>query len=532
MTPRQLFVSSATLLAFPLLGPPSIAEAQTLRSGISLSGVIQPADTLRVQSSVPGRVLEIKAKENDRVAEDQVLLVLKSTVQAQQVEVAELQVRINQNNLQDREQQKQLAALQVEVNRNNLQDRQRQLELARTQVSANANNVEDRKQQAEQAKLQIEVNRNNLKDRQQQAEQAKLQIEVNRNSLLDRKKQVDQATLQIEVNRNNLSNQQKQLDLLLVQVEVAENSLKDQQTNLKDIERRLKDEQAPYDQGSSTQSQLDSLQLQFARGQFAVENAKLGVKRAKQEQIRGKTTLANSQLALKRSEQDATRSELGVTNSEIALKRSEQDSKRMGLATTNAELALKRSQQDLKRMELAVRNAELTLKRSESDVTGAKLAVKNAKLTLKRSGQDLKRSTLGLESAKLQVQLAEKEVVIRKDSLADRTIHAKISGFVSRKLVEPGEVIGSGAPLFELVNLDEVEIQVQVPEEDLGQVHDGQSVVFTTPGYPGREFSGKVNRVGLQADAQTKQFPVYMRAANPELVLRAGMTARIYFHNP
>jgi membrane fusion protein (multidrug efflux system) len=183
-------------------------------------------------------------------------------------------------------------------------------------------------------------------------------------------------------------------------------------------------------------------------------------------------------------------------------------------------------------MELAVRNAELTLKRSESDVTGAKLAVKNAKLTLKRSGQDLKRSTLGLESAKLQVQLAEKEVVIRKDSLADRTIHAKISGFVSRKLVEPGEVIGSGAPLFELVNLDEVEIQVQVPEEDLGQVHDGQSVVFTTPGYPGREFSGKVNRVGLQADAQTKQFPVYIRAANPELVLRAGMTARIYFHNP
>ena len=93
-------------------------------------------------------------------------------------------------------------------------------------------------------------------------------------------------------------------------------------------------------------------------------------------------------------------------------------------------------------------------------------------------------------------------------------------------------MIGSGAPLFELVNLDEVEIHVQVPEEDLGQVHDGQSVVFTTPGYPGREFSGKVDRVGLQADAQTKQFPVYIRAANPELVLRAGMTARIYFHNP
>jgi len=204
----------------------------------------------------------------------------------------------------------------------------------------------------------------------------------------------------------------------------------------------------------------------------------------------------------------------------------------MALAVANTELARKRSEQDLKRIELAVSNAQLALKRSESDVTGAELAVKNAQLTLKRSEQDLKRSALGLESAKLQVQLAEKEVAIRKDSLADRTLRARMAGFVSRKLVETGEVIGAGAPLFELVNLDEVEIQVQVPEEDLAQVRDGQPVAFTTPSYPGREFSGKVDRVGLQADAQTRQFPVFVRAANPEWALRAGMTARIYFSTP
>jgi len=183
-------------------------------------------------------------------------------------------------------------------------------------------------------------------------------------------------------------------------------------------------------------------------------------------------------------------------------------------------------------MELAVTNAQLALKRSESDVAGAELAVENTKLTLKRSEQDLKRTTLSLENAQLQVQLAQKEVAIRKDALADRTIRAKLAGFVTSKLVETGEVIGSGAPLFELVNLDEVEIQVQIPEEDLAQVHDGQPVVFTTPSYPGREFSGKVKRIGLQADAQTNQFPVYVRAVNPKLALRAGMTARLYLLTP
>ena len=162
MTSRPLFALFATLLSITFLSPPATALAQSLRSGISLSGVIQPADTLRVQSSVPGRVLEIKAEENDRVAQDQVLLVLKSDVQAQQVEVAKLQVRINQNNLEDRTQQKALAALQVEVNGNSLLDRQRQLELARNQVAVNVNNVEDRKKQLEVARLQVEVNGNNL----------------------------------------------------------------------------------------------------------------------------------------------------------------------------------------------------------------------------------------------------------------------------------------------------------------------------------------------------------------------------------
>ena len=59
MNQRQLFAVPATLLLSTLLVTAPATLAQSPRSGISLSGVIKPADTLRVQSSVGGRILEI-----------------------------------------------------------------------------------------------------------------------------------------------------------------------------------------------------------------------------------------------------------------------------------------------------------------------------------------------------------------------------------------------------------------------------------------------------------------------------------------
>ena len=65
-------------------------------------------------------------------------------------------------------------------------------------------------------------------------------------------------------------------------------------------------------------------------------------------------------------------------------------------------------------------------------------------------------------------------------------------------------------------------------EEDLPRIKKGQAIVFTTPSYRGIEFPGIVERIAWSADPQTGHFPLYVKAANPGLKLRAGMSAKVY----
>ena len=127
------------------------------RFPISLDGTIRPIETLRVQTSVGGRVTTVEVDENELVTRDQLLLTLKNDTQKQQVELARLQLKINQNNLKDRGQQITLAKVQVDTNQNAIKDRERQIRLLDFQVQTSRNNVTDRERQVKLAELQLET---------------------------------------------------------------------------------------------------------------------------------------------------------------------------------------------------------------------------------------------------------------------------------------------------------------------------------------------------------------------------------------
>ena len=59
-------------------------------------------------------------------------------------------------------------------------------------------------------------------------------------------------------------------------------------------------------------------------------------------------------------------------------------------------------------------------------------------------------------------------------------------------------------------------------------ISEGQAVVFTTPSYRDKEFTGIIDRISWTSDPETGRFPLYVKAANPGLKLRAGMSAKVY----
>jgi cobalt-zinc-cadmium efflux system membrane fusion protein len=66
----------------------------------------------------------------------------------------------------------------------------------------------------------------------------------------------------------------------------------------------------------------------------------------------------------------------------------------------------------------------------------------------------------------------------------------------------------------------------QVPETSAGKVKLGATVSVTTPAYPGRVFTAKVNYVAPALDPDTHRLPVRAVIANPDGALKPDMFAQ------
>lgn len=185
-----------------------------------------------------------------------------------------------------------------------------------------------------------------------------------------------------------------------------------------------------------------------------------------------------------------------------------------------------RSQLDV--LQLQYLKGEIALKNSILGLERAILNVDNTILSLERSREDIKGSEISVENALIAVERSRHDVELSEDALEDTLIKAKIGGIITAKSFQEGEVITAGAVLFQIIDIKQVEIKIQLGEGDLPMISEGQAVVFTTPGYRDIEFSGIIERISWTADPETGRFPLYVKAANPGLKLRAGMTAKVY----
>ena len=270
----------------------------------------------------------------------------------------------------------------------------------------------------------------------------------------------------------NNDTQKRQLELTLLQHKVNEN-------NVIDRKRQLK--------LANVQIKVDENNVKDRKNQLEVSRNNV------------KDLEANLKDILRRLKDEETLFEQGSsTRSQLEV---------LQLQYIRGEIALKNSILGLERAILNVDNTILSLERSREDIQGSELSVENAVIAVERSRYD--------------VELSE-------DALEDTLIKAKIGGIITAKSFQEGEVITAGAVLFQIIDIKQVEIKIQLGEGDLPMISEGQAVVFTTPGYRDIEFSGIIERISWTADPETGRFPLYVKAANPGLKLRAGMTAKVY----
>lgn len=89
--------------------------------------------------------------------------------------------------------------------------------------------------------------------------------------------------------------------------------------------------------------------------------------------------------------------------------------------------------------------------------------------------------------------------------LKDLTITAPTRGTVTARMVDVGEVIGVGAPLLELVDLDRLYLKVYVPEVQIGKVRLDLPGKIHTDAFPDRPFDATVRYIASKAEFTPKE---------------------------
>jgi RND family efflux transporter MFP subunit len=121
-------------------------------------------------------------------------------------------------------------------------------------------------------------------------------------------------------------------------------------------------------------------------------------------------------------------------------------------------------------------------------------------------------------------QAAAAEEIARKH-LADATLTAPLDGFIANRSIEVGDMASAGRPVFQIVQLDPVEISVGVPETDIHLLRTGQTAAVQIPALPGDAFQGVVRVINVAADPSTRTYMVRISVSNPKHALRLGMIA-------
>ena len=100
---------------------------------------------------------------------------------------------------------------------------------------------------------------------------------------------------------------------------------------------------------------------------------------------------------------------------------------------------------------------------------------------------------------------AEAALAEAQSTLDDLTIVAPASGTIVSRFVDDGEVVAAGSPMFDLVNLDRLYLQVYVPETEIGRLRLGLSAKIYTDAFPDEPFDGTVRYIASEAEFTPKE---------------------------
>lgn len=154
----------------------------------------------------------------------------------------------------------------------------------------------------------------------------------------------------------------------------------------------------------------------------------------------------------------------------------------------------------------------------------------DAKRTVARYETLIERSAVAqatLDTARTALQTAELELEQATQALSKRTIRAPFAGVAGIPQVEQGDRVSETTAIANFDDRSVILVEFDIPEIYLDRIGIGQAVTATTAGLRGQAFDGRITEINSRVEQQTRAVRVRAALANPDDLLRSGMSFNV-----
>jgi membrane fusion protein (multidrug efflux system) len=286
--------------------------------------------------------------------------------------------------------------------------------------------------------------------------------------------------------------------------------------------------------GESLKFAEDDATLQTDRVNKDIDRARANLQAAKAKVLEAKATLENAKKEFDRNH------ELFRSNYVAETARDSAETA-WQVAQSKYDVALENERDAVSQVEMAEANQRsITLKKQSIRVS--EQVRERAKINVALAQEEKKQIALqekSIELLKAKVQETEATLQLAEIHLQETKVLSPISGVISKRLVDQGQVVQVGQPLLVVNNPTEKWVVANVEETKVRRVHQGAKTLVEVDAFPGRDFEGRVEFIGSAASSEfallpsenpsgnfikvTHRIPVRVSVQDPKNMLKPGM---------
>lgn len=259
------------------------------------------------------------------------------------------------------------------------------------------------------------------------------------------------------------------------------------------------------------QIRLEQVQAQAAQARSAVEQARANV-----EQARANVRQTQSRLGLTEGSTFDTETFSQVRAVKAQLELAEKELGRAERLLESGDIA--RTIYDQRKSQRDQFRAQLDEARSTAAV--AVSAIRTAQSQVDTALAAVRTAQSAADAAQTQIASAQK-------AIGDAVIYSPISGYVSERTADVGEFVSTTQKVATIVRTSVLRMRIDVPEQSIGLVRNGQAVSIQTTAYPDRNFAGTIVRTSPNLNATSRTLIVEAEVENVGGLLKPGQFATV-----